>query len=190
MTSVYGLFRNNKFGDLYTSADDFVNDFNNSGVYNLIPVLNPNENIFNTKLISSIYYLLYSRFGNSIIASTDTNRFKENMFSIIIQNTPAWLKKSQLQSKLRAMTEEEIETSYSSTSNTANNPNDVGITDELNFISQQNTVKAKKGKISAYADYIALLSNDYTEVYLNKFRRLFLSIIEPQDPLLYESEVE
>ncbi len=190
MNSLYGSYRQNRFGDIYKDSDSFIDGYNNAGINSLASVIDPSgySDVFNTSTLTAIYYLLYSRYGNSVVASSDINRFKENLFSLVIQNTPAWLKKSQIQSKLRALSEDEIESSYSSINNMAMNPNDLGSTGELNYVTQQNNSKSKKGKINAYADYMAILSNDYTEVFLSKFKKLFLTIIEPEQPLLYESE--
>jgi uncharacterized membrane-anchored protein YjiN (DUF445 family) len=192
MNSLYGSFRQKTFSSIYDSVDTFIEEYNNAGINALASVIDPSgyNNVFNTSTLTAIYYLLYSRYGNSVIASSDINRFQEQLFSIVIQNVPAWLKKSQIQSKLRNLTEEEIETSYSSVLNTASNPNNVEDNNngELPYISNQNVSKSKKGKINAYKDYLDILSNDYTEIFISKFKKLFLTVIQPEEPLLYESE--
>ena len=192
MNSLYGSFRQKTFSSVYDSVDTFIEEYNNAGINALASVIDPSgyNNVFNTSTLTAIYYLLYSRYGNSVIASSDINRFQEQLFSIIIQNVPVWLKKSQIQSKLRNLTEEEIETSYSSVLNTASNPNNVEDNNdgELPYISNQNVSKSKKGKINAYKDYLDVLNNDYTEVFISKFKKLFLTVIQPEEPLLYESE--
>ena len=192
MNSLYGSFRQKTFSNVYDSVDTFIEEYNNAGINALASVIDPSgyNNVFNTSTLTAIYYLLYSRYGNSVIASSDINRFQEQLFSIIIQNVPAWLKKSQIQSKLRNLTEEEIEASYSSVLNTASNPNNVEDNNdgELPYISNQNVSKSKKGKINAYKDYLDILNNDYTEAFISKFKKLFLTVIQPEEPLLYESE--
>lgn len=192
MNSLYGSFRQKTFSSVYDSVDTFIEEYNNAGINALASVIDPSgyNNVFNTSTLTAVYYLLYSRYGNSVIASSDINRFQEQLFSIIIQNVPTWLKKSQIQSKLRNLTEEEIETSYSSVLNTASNPNNVEDNNdgELPYISNQNVSKSKKGKINAYKDYLDVLNNDYTEVFISKFKKLFLTVIQPEEPLLYESE--
>ena len=192
MDSLYGSFRQKTFSSIYNSVETFIEEYNNAGINALASVIDPSgyNNVFNTSTLTAIYYLLYSRYGNSVIASSDINRFQEQLFSIIIQNVPVWLKKSQIQSKLRNLTEEEIEMSYSSVLNTASNPNNVEDNNdgELPYISNQNVSKTKKGKINAYKDYLDILSNDYTEIFISKFKKLFLTVIQPEEPLLYESE--
>ena len=192
MNSLYGSFRQKTFSSVYDSVDTFIEKYNNAGINTLASVIDPSgyNNVFNSSTLTAIYYLLYSRYGNSVIASSDINRFQEQLFSIIIQNVPAWLKKSQIQSKLRNLTEEEIEASYSSVLNTASNPNNVEDNNdgELSYISNQNVSKSKKGKINAYKDYLDVLNNDYTEAFISKFKKLFLTVIQPEEPLLYESE--
>ncbi len=190
MSSLYGYFRNKKFSDVFPDVDTFISAYKISGINILSNVIDPNGNYFTDTNLKAIYYLLYSRYGNNVIASSDLTRFKEQLFSIIIQNTPAWIKKSEIQSKLRSLSEDDIESSFSTISNVAANPNDVTDNNdgELPYINQQNTSKNKKGKISAYTDYLLILTNDYTELYLVKFKVLFITIIEPEELLLYESE--
>ncbi len=186
MNSLYGRFRQNSFSEVFFSEESFRIDFNNSGAKIINDTINVKYPITDNQL-KSVYYLLYANYGNSIIASSDTNRFKEKLFSLIVQYTPNLFKQLEVQDKLRSMTEEEILSGSSSIVNNAQNPNDIGSTEELNYISNQQTNKFKKGLISGYQDIIVSLKSDYIQYFIEKFKNLFLVVIEPEELLLYES---
>lgn len=181
--SLYGNYRQLKFTDVYSSAEDFLNDYKNVGIPAIIQETNAN----------TLYYLLYARFGNDIIASSDLNRFKYSLFSIIWQYGPTWEKKLDIQDKLRNFTEEEILTGSRQIYNTASHPATEPGTDtdeELPFIDNQNTSKARRGKLEAYDMLYHLLVTDVTTEFLNRFQKLFLTIVEPELPLYYEEGID
>ena len=75
--------------------------------------------------------------------------------------------------------------------NKALNPSD--ITDVandalINTVNEQNTAVTRKGKVEAYAQLLTLLKTDVTGEFLNKFKKLFLTIVLPGLPLWYETE--
>ena len=84
--SLYGTYRTKKFGDVWTDVEAFIKDYQNIGIPATIPVSNPTDNTAGTA--TTLYYLLYSRYANDVIASSDLNRFKYNLFSIIWQYGP------------------------------------------------------------------------------------------------------
>lgn len=183
MNSLYGNFRTRTFTEIWDNAADFISDYENNG----IPV------VVDTSNINTLYYLLYSRFGNSHIASSDEERFKYSVFRIIWEYGPAWEKKINLQAKLRSLTEDElIEGSkqiYNNASNPAAQPGTFS-DEELKYINTQNVSKNKKGKLEAYSLLLDLLEDDVTEAFLNKFNKLFISIVQPELPLWYVSDDE
>lgn len=189
MNSLYGSFRQNKFSDIFSDATTFLTDYNSSGAKVVSNTINAKYALTDTQ-VYSVYYMLYAYYGNSVVASSDTNRFKENLFSIMVQYGPTSFKQLEIQDKLRALTEEEILNGSSSITNMALNPNDIDTdTDrELNYISNQQTNKFKKGLISGYQDILLSLQSDYMRIFIERFRPLFLTVIQPEEPLLYESE--
>lgn len=187
MNNLYGSYRQNKFSDIFYSADYFLSEFNNSGIKNLDNIINSSYLLTDDK-IKAVYYLLFANYGNSVVASSDTTRFKERLFSLIIQYAPNMFRQLEIQDRLRAFTEDELLTGSSSITNNAQNPNVLGSTSELDYISNQQTNKFKKGKLSAYQDIIVSLQSDFIKIFVEKFKKLFLSIIQPEEPLLYESE--
>lgn len=73
--SWYGAYRTRTFKDIFTSSDDFKECLNESPLA---------LNISDTEL-AKIHYMLYAKYGNSHIASSDENQFKAklqlNMYS-------------------------------------------------------------------------------------------------------------
>ena len=140
-----------------------------------------------------MFYLLYGSYGNDVVASSDINRFKYKLFSIIFQYAPNWEKQLEIQNKLRALTEEDIRLGSRQIYNTAQNPStepSTDTTDELQYINNQNVTKNQRGVLEGYATLLSLLRTDVTQEFLNRFRKLFLTIVQPEEPLLYITEVD
>ena len=180
--SEYGNYRTKKFTDFYPNAKDFVNDYHLCGIPSTIT----------DDTATTLYYLLYARYGNSHIISSDENQFKYKMFSIIFQYGPTWEKRLDIQNKLRNLTEDELMRGTKAIYNTANNPGtepSTGSLEELQYINSQNTTGYKKSKMDAYANLLALLDTDVTEDFIKKFGKLFITILEPREPLWYRTEI-
>ena len=96
--SLYGNYRQYKFTDVYDNADDFVADYKDNGFPTTIKDESANV----------LFYLLYSRYGNNTIASSDLTRFKYKMFGTVWQYGPTWEKKLDIQKMLREYTEAQI----------------------------------------------------------------------------------
>ena len=179
--TLYGQDRTKTFANTWDNVDAFLNDYTSIG----IPTTISNSNA------SILYYILYARFANSHIASSDPTRFKYNLFSIIWQYGPTWQKKLEIQKSLRELNDEQIMEGARQIYNNASNPsNDPGnFTDnELQFINNQNVTKNRKGKLESYAILINLLEEDVTENFIIKFKKLFKSIVMPEIPLIYITE--
>ena len=179
--SLYGSYRQKKFTDVYDSVEKFLADYNGVGLPTTI----------SQGSAQTLYYLLYGRYGNDVIASSDINRFKYRLFGIIFQYGPTWEKRLEIQEKLRGLSEDEILTGSRQIYNNAQNPStepSTGTTDELQYINEQNVTKNRRGKLDAYAMLMELLRSDVTNELLTKFKTLFLTVIEPEEPLYYVSE--
>ena len=180
--SLYGNYRQVKFTDVWQTAESFVSDYKNNGI----------ETTISDKTATTLYYLLYSRYGNSVLASSDTNRFKYDVWATIFSYGPTWEKRLEIQGKLRNLTDDELFTGATQIYNHAYNPGTSPSTntlDELTAINEQNTSKNKKGKMDAYAMLIALLETDVTESFLDKFKKLFLKVVQPELPLWYATDI-
>lgn len=79
--------------DVWSKATDFVVDYQNIGIPTTISVQNA----------TTLYYLLYARYGNTPIANYDENQWKYKMFSIIFQYGPTWEKRLDIQNTLRGL---------------------------------------------------------------------------------------
>ena len=179
--SLYGNYRQVKFTDVYPDATTFVNDYTTSA----IPTTISNDTA------TTLYYLLYSRYGNSVIASSDTNRFKYDLFATIFSYAPTWEKRLDVQEKLRDLSDEELITGQATINNHAFNPGTATSTstlDELTAINEQVTQKGKRDKLTAYTELLRALWTDVTEQFLDKFQKLFLIILQPELPLWYVTD--
>ena len=180
--SVYGNYRTRKFADIWPSVDVFLKDYQESAI--------PQK--LKTADATTLYYLLYARYGNSSIANSDENQFKYKVFSTIYIGGATWAKKQEIQDKLREMTEDEILAGSKAINNHAYNPQTAPTTDtveELDYINEQNTTKYKKSKLDGYAMLWAILNDGVTEKFLREFRYHFLVVVEPQLPLWYVTNI-
>lgn len=86
------------FTNIYKNINEFLTDYNGIGIPATI----------NTTNATTLYYLLYGKYGNSPIANMDVNQFKYKLFSIIWQYGPTWEKRLDIQSTLRNFTEADL----------------------------------------------------------------------------------
>ena len=179
--SLYGNFRQNKLTDVWRNSDEFLSDMTNME----IPL---NISIQSTK---TLYWLLYSKYGNDIIASSDTNRFKYRVAALIFEYGPTWEARLNIQDKLRKLDEDELMKGAIAINNHASNPGSKPTTqtlEELTGIGEQVVTKYKKNKLDAYSNLYEVLKTDVTEYFLSKFDKLFLVNLQPELPLLYDVE--
>ena len=132
--------------------------------------------------------MLYARYGNSHIAYSDENQFRYAVLSKIFMYGPAWEKRIEIQRNVRSLSEDDILQGSKAIYNHAFNPNTEPSTDALNelpFINDQNTTKYRKSKLDGYANLMALIETDVTETFIATFKKLFITIVAPDYPLLY-----
>jgi hypothetical protein len=180
-SSLYGNFRTRTFVDIYGDFESFKEDYETCQ----IPITLSETNLM------TLYYLLYARYGNSSVASSDETQFKYKVFSTIFMYGPSWQKRLELQKKLMDLTDDEIIKGTTAIYNTALNPGTEPSTqtiEELDYINQQNTTKYKKSKLEAYSNLYVLIETDITEEFIGKFKKLFIAVVEPDYPLWYETE--
>lgn len=182
---LYGNYRTRSFNNIYENIDGFKNDF----IFYSDIGLNPN--LLKPESINTIFYLLCAKYGNSHIANSDESQFKLKLFSTIFQYAPYWEKKLDVQSKLRGLTEDQLLEGAKQINNHSYNPSTAPTTDtldELPTINEQTSTKFKKSRLDGYGLLLDLLERDVTEEFINKFKKLFLVIVEPQLPLWYVTE--
>lgn len=177
-SSLYGNYRTRTFSDIFHNAANFFEE------WQLTPFAENIETI-NTELI---FMLLYSRYGNSNIAASDENRFKYQLFSLIFQYAPTWQKELDIQKQIRTMDISTFREGSRNIINNAANPSSAPSTqstEELPYINNQNVSKSQKSLADGYAYLLSLLKDDVTESFLKRFEKLFLTIVEPEEPLWY-----
>lgn len=175
---LYGNYRTRKFTDIYPEVTSFMDDYKNNGI--------PAE--IKDESATTLYYLLYARYGNSHIASSDETRFKYNLFSIVFSKGPNWEKELELQKIIRNFTEEDLTQGSKAVYNQALNPGTAPSTDsleELTYINQQNTTKYKRTKMQGYTELLSLLKTDVTTGFIDAFEKLF-NPFGSELPLHYE----
>ena len=79
--------------DVWSKATDFVTDYQNIGIPTTISVQNA----------TTLYYLLYARYGNTPIANYDEEQWKYKIFSVVFQYGPTWEKRLDIQNTLRGL---------------------------------------------------------------------------------------
>ena len=79
--------------DVWESAPEFLYDYKHVGIPTTISDANA----------TTLFYLLYARYGNSALANYDITQFKYKMFSIVFQYGPTWEKKLEVQATLRGL---------------------------------------------------------------------------------------
>lgn len=185
--SLYGNYRTRKFTDLWNNYDSFKTEWEDSPFYSQNYISNDNLEI--------IYYLLYSRFGNSHLANSDENQWKCRLFGVIWTYAPTYIRKLEIQSKLRALTEAEIVEGTRRVDDHAYNPSTIPegpnvVDGEIQSVNEQVKSKLKKSKAEGYAALIPFLKDDIVENFIIKFKTLFLTVVEPQEPLWYVTDEE
>lgn len=171
-----------KFTDVWDNAESFISDYGDVGIPKTIK----------DSYATTLFYLLYARYGNNTIAFTDIAQFKYNVFSTIFMYGPTWEERLKLQDKIRNLSDDELLQGGKAIYNTALNPSNKGSTqqlEELDYINSQNTTNYKKSKVEAYALKWDLLNTDVTSEFLGKFKALFRKILDPERPVLYETYI-
>lgn len=169
------------FTDVWDEATKFVTDYRTSGIPTTISEAN----------VTTLYYLLYARYGNTPISAMDEYQWKTRVFSIIFQYGPTWEKKLEIQKNVRNLTITDLKkgatTIYNKALNPASAPSDQTL-EEINYINEQNVSKVQKNDSQAYAEWMSLLEEDVTGYFLRKFDGCFKKIVRPEKTLEYVTE--
>lgn len=161
------------FYEIYDTFDKFKSDYNSIGY--------PTTTLTETNL-QTVYNLLYAEYGLDEIANMTQEQFKFRLFGIIFKYGPTWQKKLEIQANLRGISETDLLVGSKAIYNRALNPETqpkTGDLDEIDYINEQNTTNYKKSKMDAYMQLWNLLATDVTSDFINKFRTLFKTFINP-----------
>lgn len=181
--SYYGSYRTRTFSDIFPDAATFIDQYTNNGISPLVK----------NETVTTLYYMLYARYGNSHIASSDENQFKYKVWTTIFMYGPTWAKRLELQGEVRKLTIDEAMLGAKTILNHSYNPSTAPSTsalEELTTINDQNTQQFKKSKLDAIGYLASLLETDVTAYFLDMFKKLFLTVVAPQEPLWYETIIE
>lgn len=173
-------FTTRKFTDIFPTVEEFLSEYESSG----LPTTITDDSA------TILYYLLYSKYGNSHIASSDEYRFKTRVFSIIWQYGPTWEKEVEIQKAIRETPLEDVIAGAKIIYNQSYNPSTAPSTsslEELTTINTQNTTNYKKSAMEGYSIILSLLADDVSERFLYRFKDLF-RVVAYGAGLLYESE--
>ena len=168
------------FRDVWEYGEDFILDFKAS-VFNKM-------NSFTDDSLELVFGLLFAKYANNPIANEDVEQFKAKMFSVLFSYGPTWLKRLEIQDKLRNLSEEDIIKGGKAIYNNALNPDGSPATqslEELPRINSQSTTNYKKSRLEAYAMLEELLNTDITTQFIKKFQVCFKQFVRPEETLLY-----
>lgn len=185
--SYYGGYRTRTFADIFPDVDTFTEGFSESA----FNIDSDSLSLLQTYL-PQIYYMLYAHYGNSHIAYSDENQFKYYLYTLLYQYGPSTVKERYIQEQLMLMSDDELVLGGKAIYNHSYNPNTEPSTstlEELLTINDQNTTNYKKSKLEGYATLQALLKRDVFDEFIHRFKILFIKVIAPDYPLLYETEV-
>lgn len=174
------------FAQIWDSLDKFKADYDEA-----IQFYYQNTAPIKENSLKTLYFLLYSKFGNSPIAYEDVNQFKFAVWSTIYAYGPMWEKKQEIQDAVRGLTEDELLRGSKQIYNHAYNPSSTPSTatlEELTYINDQNTATHKKSKMEAYSILWELLHTSETEEFLRQFKKLFSVAVAPRCVPFYISD--
>lgn len=186
--SYYGGYRTRTFAEIFSEDDQGASFEYFTQVLNETPFKDKLEEVD----LELAFYLLYARYGNSHIAYSDENQFVFALFSTMFQYGPSWAKELDIQTKLRKITDNELVIGSRAVYNHSFNPSTTPSTDVLEplpTINDQNTTNYVRSKMEAYGELMMLLKTDVSEVFIGRFKKLFITITAPDYPLLYETTI-
>lgn len=188
MNSYYGGFRTLTFAQTWKTFAKFQEEFNETPFNHAIASQNPNAQID----LELVYFLLYSRYGNSHAANSDINQFKYLVFSYIFMYGPSWTIRLNSQKAVRELTLDQIREGSIATYNYGSNPGLVqGIENtETIKIDNQNKTLYNKSILEGYSNLLALIETDVTEEFIGKFKKLFTRVTAADEDLLYITDTE
>ena len=194
MIELREMYETKTFAELFDDYSDFKTEYTSTQKFPMVIDANDGTELNpKTSNLQILYYLLYSKFGNSPIANYDENQFKTKLGAVIWQYGPAWEKRLNIQSEVRALTSTDILQGTTAIHNHAFNPGEIsaesstGRQPELLYVNDQNVTNFTNSKMDAYGQLWSLVATDVTEEFLAKFNHLFKTFVKP-GTYLYESE--
>lgn len=181
---LFGNYITRTFSDIFPTYEDFLNEWLASP-YSQVSTNEESINAIDPTYIKLGYWLLIARYADSHIASQNEDLFKYKVFNTFFTHGPTWTKRLEIQNKIRNLTEEEILMGSKVINNQALNPGTEPTTEELTAINAQNTSKRKKSILEGYSTVLSLLKVDVCEEFIDRFKSLFITVVQPNTPLWY-----
>lgn len=183
----YNNFRTRTFAEIFPDPETFSAFYQDCG----LPPKLLSGTEFGKYNITTIHSLLIAHYANSCIKSSDENRFKLEVMSIIFEYGPIWQKEMVMQDKILALTDDELLFSskaiYNQARNPGTSPSTLSLT-ELTYIDNQNTTQHTKSKGEAYSALTAYIDPNVTSRFIDKFRKLFIVVAYSGESLFYVEE--
>lgn len=186
--SNYPRYDTKLFTEVFESFNDFLYYYKNDIDDSIKVFDDTTPDGLNT--LKRIYYLLYARYGNNPIANYDENQFIYKLFTVVYQYGPTWAKRLDVQSKLRALTDEQLKEGSQAIFDHLYNPTEIPPEDNMTYINERNKTKYKKSPLEGYAILEELLRADVTNDFLAKFQRLFKQFVRPERTWIYVTDLE
>lgn len=184
MQTNFYSYGNERFVDIFPDYDTFQSKIDDSFIKGLV----------SDDKFKILYNLLLGRYGIAEINSkSGSNYWLCRFYNVIYEYAPEYFKKREIQDNLREMSVDDIMQGTKAIYNTAQNPDSKPSTnslEELSYISNQSTTNYKYSKLEGYARLMELIKTDSTSSFLNKFQKLFMQVLTPYQPLLYNYESE
>jgi len=182
-----GVYNNRIFSEIFESAAEFVEEYHDSG-------LTIASSTVSDDYMTVLYYLLMARFRNSVPKTNDENRFKADLFAVVFMYGPSWETKLKAQKNIRDLLESnELFDGTVAINNHSFNPSaapSIDAFDALTTINDQTANKWRKSKLEGYAALMAVIKNDVSDLFLDKFDKLFRNFLEPDGNLTYATTPE
>ncbi len=174
------------FTDIFPNYDSFKDCFDNdfdSYAKDCIP----------WDYLRTLYWLLFSRYGFNPIVNLTEDLFKAKVVAITFQKGPTWVRRLQIQSDLRDLTDEELITGAKTILNKALHDETEPGTDtdtELPYLNAQDVSKIKRSKIDAYSYLNDVLKTDVSQEFIDSYAKLFSKFVTPNISFIYVDEEE
>lgn len=182
--SVFSAPWTKTFSESYPDYESFLADYNSFDLKS-VPFKN-------TEFLKTIYLILLGEYASSAIMNMSEAQFKIRLFTRIMAHGPQYERELDVQAKLLAMSDEEIQISAKAIYNTSLNPSQKPTTqtlEELRTINQQSVTNHVRSKLDAW-DYLGqLMDDDITKRFVKKFNDLFAVVLK-NNPLWYTTKEE
>ena len=176
-------YENLTFDEVFSSDTDFKDKIRDTG---LITDASITDNF-----LKLLYAMLFAKHGSDAIVSANEEQWIFKVALTTASYAPTYLKKQDIQAKLRALNLDELREGYKNIFNHAVNPSTKPSTEntaELPYINDQNVNKGTKSKADAYAYLWEILKWNITDEFLKKYDKLFSMVATTTPRAVYISE--